>query len=143
MAQELNSTNTHANSGNNKQKHNSKRPNKPFQKQTQKSTAPTQQGGRKQSRDEKRRRWAKKHKVAPKVVAKLREPVKEYISACCNLRASKPRAGEKVITRDPETGKPKETRLGLGHWRCSGCSKSTKVSPRKPKVEEVPVVAAV
>lgn len=94
-------------------------------------------GGKKQSRNEKRRRWAKKHKVAPKPVVK-RGPVKEYVSACCSLPAIKPVAGEKFTARDPETGKMAEQRRGLGKFRCTGCKKIAKVTPRKPEVKEVP-----
>lgn len=60
----------------------------------------------------------------------------EYISKCCSLPARKPRTGAVSVGTDPEKGKPKKETKGLGHWRCSGCGKSTKVTPQKPKPAE-------
>jgi hypothetical protein len=97
-----------------------------------------------QSRNEKRKRWAKKNRPAAKPVVR-RGPVKEYISACCSLPATKPATAEKQMGKDPESGKLKEQRKGLGHWCCSGCGKPAKVTPRTPVktvAVEVPVVAA-
>jgi hypothetical protein len=145
MAQEQNSTNTHNNSQKTNSKHHSKQQNVRFQQKTKKPThgtsATTASNGPKTSRDEKRRRWAKKHRVAPKLVVK-RDPAKEYISACCSLPARKPTAGEKYTAKDPETGKMATMNRGLGKWRCSGCSKVCKVSARKPETKEVPIVQA-
>lgn len=113
------------------------------QKQNRKPSYQQKGGaGRKQTRDEKRKRWAKRHKVVTKPVVK-RGPVKEYITACCSLPGIKPRAAQKDMAKDPESGKMKETVKGLGHWRCSGCGKLAKVTPRKPVIvtpTEVPSV---
>ena len=68
--------------------------------------------------------------------------MKQYISVCCSLPARKPRCGQKEVVINPETKKPKEVPKGLGHWRCSGCSKVCKVTPRKPVVVEATPVAA-
>ena len=94
------------------------------------NTRPTSGNG--QSRNAKRARWAKKSKPVAKPVVR-RENTYEYISACCTLPARKPRAGEKEMQKNAETGKFKEQPKGLGHWRCSGCGKAAKVSPRKPQ----------
>ena len=88
--------------------------------------------GNGQSRNAKRARWAKKSKPVAKPIAR-RENTYEYISACCSLPARKPRAGEKEMQKNAETGKFKEQPKGLGHWRCTGCGKVAKVSPRKPQ----------
>jgi hypothetical protein len=40
----------------------------------------------------------------------------------------------KEAVKDPESGKMKDKVKGLGHWRCSGCRKVCKVTPRKPVV---------
>ena len=37
------------------------------------------------------------------------------------------------MQKNAETGKFKEQPKGLGHWRCTGCGKVAKVSPRKPQ----------
>ena len=84
------------------------------------------------TRDEKRARWAKKSKPVAKPVVR-RDPEKEYISACCSVPARKPKAGERVSTKAPDSGKMKEVPRGLGHWRCTGCGKVAKVTPRKPQ----------
>lgn len=147
MAQETNSTNTSKNSKKNPSKPHFKQQSTassfPSKKPTQ-VTSHSQKGGagRKQTRDEKRKRWAKKHKVAAKPVV-VRGPVKEYITACCSLPGRKPRAAQKEMAKDPESGKMKETVKGLGHWRCSGCGKLAKVTSCKPAVvtpTEVPSV---
>lgn len=101
-----------------------------------KTGKPTQNAsGSKESRNAKRRRWAKqnKPKVAPKQVVKAAAPVFEYISACCSLPARKPKAAQKEVGKDPETGKMVNQVKGLGHWTCTGCSKKCKVSARKPQ----------
>jgi hypothetical protein len=111
----------------------------PSQEKTKQHTKGTSPSGKKENRNAKRKRWAKKNRPAPKSITP-RGPSKEYISACCSLPARKPAAGMKSMGKDPETGKMKETRKGLGHWRCSGCSKPTKVTPRKPEPKtEVPI----
>ena len=94
------------------------------------NTRPTSGNG--QSRNAKRARWAKKSKPVAKPIVR-RENAYEYISACCSLPARKPRAGEKEMQKDAETGKFRDKPKGLGHWRCSGCGKASKVSPRKPQ----------
>jgi hypothetical protein len=112
-------------------------------KVTVKSSASAQKPNQ-HSRDEKRKRWAKKQKPVAKPVVR-RGPVYEYISDCCGIPCTKPRAGMKVTLTDPETGKPskKEITLGLGHWRCNGvggCKKSCTVTRKSPAKAEAPVV---
>ena len=68
-----------------------------------------------------------------------RGPVREYITACCSAPGKKPRAFQKEIGKDPETGKMKDLVKGLGKWRCSACGKIAKVSPRAPQAA-IPVV---
>jgi hypothetical protein len=108
-----------------------------------------QGSGKQQFGKGKSRYAAKKNRRGPaKPFRKPLGPVKEYISSCCSLPAIKPRAGAKESVKNPETGKVKEQPKGLGHWRCTGCRKSTKVTPRKPvvveatPVQETPVVSA-
>lgn len=131
--------NTQSNSTNSKP-HNQKQSGR-FQQKTQKRTNGTSNttgtNGPRQTRNEKRRRWAKNHRVAPKPVIK-RGPVKVYVSVCCKLPANKPPAGEKYTAKDPETNKMSEMRRGLGHFRCSGCGKGCKVTVHKPEPKEVP-----
>jgi hypothetical protein len=82
------------------------------------------------TREEKRKRWAKK--AVPKQKPPVqRGPIKNYTSVCCFLPANKPRAGMKVASIDAETGRPakKEKSTGLGKWRCSGCHRVCKVHP--------------
>lgn len=71
-----------------------------------------------------------------------RGPTYEYISACCSVKALKPRAAQKVSVVDPETRKPKAETKGLGHWRCTGCHKTCKVTPRKPRTSSPEVTNA-
>ena len=52
-----------------------------------------------------------------------RGPVREYITACCSAPGKKPRAFQKEIGKDPETGKMKDLVKGLGKWRCNACGK--------------------
>jgi hypothetical protein len=71
-----------------------------------------------------------------KPVSKPKEPVSSYTSVCCSLPAKKPRAGEL-----PAGSK---VRLGLGHFRCTGCGKVAKVTVSKFKTStEAPIDAAV
>ena len=78
-------------------------------------------------------KYAKKQSSRPKQpVVVRRAPALEYISACCSLPSRKPVAGLRVSVQNPETKKSKEQPMGLGKWRCSGCGKSCKVTPRKP-----------
>ena len=53
------------------------------------------------------------------------------------MPAVKPKAGRKETSQDPESKKTKEVTKGLGHWRCSQCSKPCKVKVQmpSPKVE--------
>lgn len=99
----------------------------------QKSSAQKPNG---ESRNAKRARWAKKNKPVAKPLFK-RGPEKEYISACCSVPARKPRAGEKMAEKDPESGRTKDKAKGLGHWRCGQCGKPCKVTPRKPEPKPV------
>lgn len=39
------------------------------------------------------------------------------------------------MASDPDSGKMVEQRKGLGTWRCTGCGKAAKVTPRKPQEE--------
>ena len=56
-----------------------------------------------------------------------------------NLPARKPQAGQKQTLQNADSGKMETTPKGLGHWRCTGCNKIAKVTPRKPEVKtEVP-----
>jgi hypothetical protein len=91
-----------------------------------------------ETRDQKRKRWAKTAKPVAKPVVK-RGPVHEYFSTCCSLPAQKPVAGEKVTEKDPESGKMKTQPKGLGKWRCSGCKKICKVSRKAPAPKVVTV----
>lgn len=59
-----------------------------------------------------------------------RGPEKEYLSKCCSAIAKKPACGKKEDVRDPETGKMKEIKKGLGHWRCGQCGRKTTVTPQ-------------
>lgn len=113
-----------------------KRPNAPFRKSTERPTGAT---SNLQSRNAKRARWAKKSRPVAKPRIQ-RGPEKEYICACHGEPARKPRAGQKDVIKDPESGKMKDKSKGLGHWRCNVTNKSTKVSPRKPAPKEAPVV---
>ena len=109
---------------------------KPIAKQ---SLSSAQQKPSEGTRDEKRKRWAKKSKpvARPVAVKVFRGPTNEYISACCSAPAQKPRAGMKETAKDPESGKMKEKPKGLGKWRCSQCKKVAKVTPRKPAPKEI------
>ena len=110
----------------------SNRPKKSYsQGKNTSNTRPSSGNG--QTRNAKRARWAKRSKPVARPVAPRRENAFEYISTCCSLPARKPRAGEKSSVKNPETGKFKDEPKGLGHWRCTGCGKATKVTPRKPQ----------
>ncbi len=115
---------------NQKLKQHSQRGNRPFIKNTSE---------KKTSRDEKRKRWAKRAKPQQKSVVPRKGPEKEYISACCSVPARKPAAGQKETVRDAETGKSKDKPKGLGHWRCGQCGKSCKVTPRKSEAKVVTI----
>jgi len=95
-----------------------------------------QRGGKPQKNDGKKPYAAK----PPKKPYVRRGPVYEYISACCGVKALKPRAAQKVTVVDPETKKPKTEVKGLGHWHCTQCKKHCKVTRTKPepKPEAVP-----
>jgi len=53
------------------------------------------------------------------------------------MPATKPKAGRKETTQDPENKKPREVVKGLGHWHCIVCNKPCKVKVQMPapKVE--------
>jgi hypothetical protein len=70
----------------------------------------------------------------PKVVSVVK-PVREYTSKCCNAPATKPKAGQKELTRDFDTGKSMNAPKGLGHWHCSQCGKNCSVTVGKPNDE--------
>lgn len=130
MVQAQNSTNTSQNFQKKNMKATFKQRNSPSQKPSHTQGTST--------RKDKRRRWAKKHKPVAKPVVK-QGPVKEYVSDCCSVLARKPKAFQKEVAKDPESGKMKETTKGLGKWRCTTCGKRCKVTPRKPEVKEVVV----
>lgn len=90
------------------------------------------------NRNAKRARWAKKNKPTPRPVVKV-GPVYEYICDCHGEPARKPRAGTKIAMKDPETGRTKDTFLGLGKWKCATTGKKCKVTPRKPQPKVVTV----
>lgn len=84
-----------------------------------------------------RRRGKKGRGPVAKPVVK-REPVFEYISRCCGVRAVKPA----LLKSSGDKKAPLGT---LGGWRCGGCNKPTKVTRQKPvppaPVEAVEVVS--
>jgi len=106
-----------------------------------KSSESSAQKPQQETRNAKRARWAKKSKPVAKAPVN-RGPVREYISVCCNVGATKPRAGAKEAAKDPETGKVKDKSKGLGHWRCTGCRKACKVKSQAPAPKSV-VIASV
>jgi len=93
-------------------------------------------GQKKETRNEKRRRWAKQNKPAPRPIVQ-QKPSRKYTSVCCGAPAIKPKAGEKQVAKDPESGKMKSEPKGLGHWRCNLCKKPCKVTVGKPKEANV------
>lgn len=72
--------------------------------------------------------------------AKVKDAVFTYNSTCCSEAATKPPCVTDKELR--KAGKPSEATLG--HWRCSVCKKSCKVtrSLRKAEVQEVSQEAA-
>ena len=88
-----------------------------------------------QSREQKRKNWAKRSKPVAKPSVRV-APAKVYTSACCQAPATKPKAGQKEVAKDAETGKMKSGSKGLGKWRCSQCGKTCKVSVGKPEAKE-------
>jgi hypothetical protein len=126
--------------------------NPPNQRTNQKSSAPSPQQNRKPTgqpsskpgqnkgkRPHGKSRYAKKKSNQRKPVVVKRAPLKSYISGCCNLPATKPATGQVEVVQDPETKKMKDKAKGLGHWRCTGCRKSCKVTPKKAEVVEAVV----
>jgi hypothetical protein len=113
-------------------------------KPTAKKSSASAQKPKEGTRDEKRKRWAKKAKPIAKPPVR-RGPVNEYISVCCSAPAQKPPCGTKVASLDPETGRPAKSdkTTGLGHFRCSQCRKACKVKPQAPKAKEAAPRAAV
>ena len=89
-----------------------------------------------QSREQKRKNWAKRSKPVAKPSVRV-APAKVYTSACCQAPATKPKAGQKEVAKDAETGKMKSGSKGLGKWRCSACSKVCKVTVHKPAPKEI------
>jgi hypothetical protein len=130
---------------NSKSSSQNQKPSAPSQRKTK---VPTEgishtQGQKKESRNAKRKRWAKANrpKQAPKTSVRS-VPVKEYVSSCCSVAARKPRAGQKEMSKDPETGKMANQAKGLGKWRCSQCSKRCSVTVRKPETTLVTNIPA-
>jgi len=114
------------------------RPNSNSHGKTRPSTQDTSQRP-KRSREDKRKAWAKKAKPVAKTLPPV-GPVREYLSVCCNSTARKPKAGQKEVAKDPESGKMKSASKGLGHWRCSACAKACKVTVHQPAEKvEVPI----
>jgi len=89
-----------------------------------------------QNREQKRKNWAKRSKPVAKPSVRV-APAKVYTSACCQAPATKPKAGQKEVAKDAETGKMKSGSKGLGKWRCSACSKVCKVTVHKPAPKEI------
>jgi hypothetical protein len=91
------------------------------------------------SRGSRKSRYGKKQnqRKGQKPVVAPRGPVKEYVSLCCSMPATKPKAGRKETAQDPENKKPREVVKGLGHWHCIVCNKPCKVKVQMPapKVE--------
>ncbi len=112
-----------------------RRPSAPFTKST---GTPTKGTSNLQSRNAKRARWAKKSRPVAKPSIQ-RGPEFEYLCVCHNEAARKPRAGQKDVIKDPESGKMKDKPKGLGKWRCAVTNKIAKVSPRKPAPKVVKV----
>jgi hypothetical protein len=100
-----------------------------------KASSPSNTGGQKETRNAKRKRWAKKNGVKPKATPN-HAPVKSYTSKCCNAPATKPPAGQKSMEKNPESGKVEKSSKGLGSWRCTVCKKRCAVIVGKPKEEE-------
>ena len=78
---------------------------------------------------------SKKHQKQQKPAAKPSLPTRSYVSKCCNAPARKPKAFSAIAGS--------KDKAGLGHWRCSACGKTTKVTvgkPQAPEVSEVPNV---
>lgn len=140
MEQELNSTNTPLNS------EKSPKPSAPSPEKKEQRTQPNSNttGQKKESRNQKRKRWVKqnKPKQAPKPSVRS-TPTKEYVSQCCSVQARKPRAGTKVMAQDADSGKTKSEPKGLGKWKCSACGKKCSVSVRKPETTLVTNIPAV
>ena len=107
---------------------------KPIAKPSLSSAQPKPSEG---TRNEKRKRWAKKSKPVAKPVAVKRGPAKEYVSVCCSAPATKPPCGTKTPTKDPDSGKMKDKASGLGHFRCSQCKKACKVRSQAPAPKEI------
>jgi len=89
-----------------------------------------------QNREQKRKNWAKRSKPVAKPSVRV-APAKVYTSACCQAPATKPKAGQKEVAKDPESGKMKSGSKGLGHWRCGQCGKTCIVSCKKKEIENV------
>jgi len=89
-----------------------------------------------QNREQKRKNWAKRSKPVAKPSVRV-APAKVYTSACCQAPATKPKAGQKEVAKDAETGKMKSGSKGLGKWRCSQCGKTCIVSCKKKEIENV------
>ena len=91
------------------------------------------------SKHKQRRKGQRTQKQSQKRTTSVprRGPVFLYVSSCCSLPARKPIAAVKVFTLNPDSGKSKETPKGLGHWKCSGCGKSCKVTRTRPTLETV------
>jgi hypothetical protein len=104
-----------------------------------KTTGGTQRntGNGSSSRSRGKSRYAQKArgKSQRPVAAKPRGPVNTYTSVCCSLPATKPAAAS-IIAGSKD-------RTGLGHFRCSGCKKSAKVTVSKFKAPEASVVVEV
>jgi hypothetical protein len=71
-------------------------------------------------------RFSKKNRS--KKPAATPTPTNTYLSSCCSLPASKPRAFSAVVGSKDKSG--------LGHWRCTGCKKTCKVSISKYQAPE-------
>jgi hypothetical protein len=101
------------------------------------NTRPSSQGSQKRTSTQKRTnsnsKYAQKSrgKKFVKPAPKPRGPVNTYTSVCCSLPATKPAAASLIAGS--------KDRTGLGHFRCSGCKKSAKVTVSKFKAPEASV----
>jgi hypothetical protein len=108
------------------------KPNTPQQSSRKPNTNKSRKNRARYDRKKRNKRAGKQGVAQRKPVG----PVKQYLSACCSLPAIKPRCGQLEAVINPETKKSKEMPKGLGHWRCTGCRKATKVTPQVPKAAE-------
>lgn len=85
----------------------------------------------------KRNKHRNRKSQSSRTVTQQRPAVREYVSKCCNAPAKKPRTGTPLGEKRENSGGKTKTDptavRGLGGWRCSGCSKPTKVTAQNIK----------